>query len=184
LVLNKADLVDPAVLVEKVDVFRALVAHRAYAVISAKEGGGIRPLLTELTALLPEGPRYYPKDQLSEVNLRFIAAETVREKILLNTFEEIPHAVAVGIDSFEEQSGGNTIIHATIYVEKDSQKGIIVGSGGAMIKKIGTQARTELSKTFDQRVQLFLHVKVLKNWRSDARLMRQFGYFTPTDDES
>jgi GTP-binding protein Era len=127
--------------------------------------------------------RYYPADQLSEVNMRFIAAEVIREKIILNTEQEIPHSVAVAIEGFKERDDNMTYIDATIYVERDSQKGIIVGKGGATIKQIGMEARKELAEMLGTRVYTDLHVKVLKNWRRNIPLLRRLGYRLPNADE-
>lgn len=122
------------------------------------------------------GPRYYPADQVSEVNMRFIAAEVVREKVMISTEDEIPYAVAVEIDSFRERSENLTYISAVIYVERDSQKGIVIGKNGEKIKQIGSLARAELSNILGTSVYLELNVKVAKNWRSDEDLMRRLGY--------
>ena len=149
--------------------------------VCAGEGGGVGELTDALVPYLPLGPRYYPKEQVSEVNLRFLAAEIVREQVLLNTHEEVPHAVAVEVESFEERHS-EYIIHAVIFVEKASQKGIIIGKRGSMIKQLGTAARQEMQRVFGNKVQLFLHVKVEKNWRSDVRAMRRFGYDVPKGD--
>ena len=131
---------------------------------------------------MPNGPRYYPVDQVSEVNMRFIAAEVIREKIILNTEQEIPYSVAVEVEEYKERSENMTYISATIYVERDSQKGIIIGKSGEMIKRIGAQARAELVDMVGTQVYLELHVKVLKNWRMDEDLMRRLGYRLPKDN--
>ncbi len=181
--LNKADLMQDPHLTEHADAIKALVEATETFVVSAADGDNVDVMVTALEKYLPEGPRYYPKDQVSDQNLRFIATEVVREKIILNTYQEIPHAVAVGIDTFEEDVHGKQYeIHATIYVERESQKGIIIGSRGSMIKQIGTEARAELEKVYGNPVQLFLHVKTLRNWRSDDRLMKRFGYHVPKSD--
>jgi GTP-binding protein Era len=176
LALNKADLT-PADF--DASEHTALIDHVAAIPVSAAEGTGVDTLLDMLFESLPEGPRYYPADQVSEVNMRFIAAEVVREKIILNTEHEIPHAVAVEIDEFKEREDGLNYISAVIYVERASQKGIIIGKSGAMVKHIGTQAREELADMLGTRVYLDLRVKVLKNWRSDEALMRRLGYRLP-----
>jgi len=132
---------------------------------------------------MPLGPRYYPVDQLSEVNMRFIAAETVREKIMLETEQEVPHSVAVEITSYRERSDQLTYISAVIYCERESQKGIIIGKGGERIKRIGSLARTELGTLLGTAVYLELDVKVLKNWRSDEALMRRLGYRMKEDKD-
>jgi GTP-binding protein Era len=115
--------------------------------------------------------------------MRAVAAEVIREKVMTYTEEEVPHASAVEIIEYKERSDGTHYISATIYVERDSQKGIIIGQKGAMLKRIGTEARQELQKIIDARVYLELHVSVLKNWRSDPRAMQRFGYRVQKDDK-
>lgn len=181
LALNKADLLDEAQQEAHTAAYEALVPYTTALLVSALNGDGVPELVATLTDLLPEGPRYYPADQVSEVNMRFIAAEVVREKIMLATEQEIPHAVAVEIVEYKERSEDMTYISAVIYVERDSQKGIIIGKGGGMIKQIGQEARTELQTMLGTQVYLDLQVKVLKNWRSDDRLMRRLGYRIPKD---
>lgn len=156
----------------------ALVPHITDFKISALKGTQVPELVAKLTAMLPLGPRYYPADQVSDVNMRFIASEVVREKIILNTDKEIPYAVAVAIETYTEGEE-RTSIEGIIYVERDSQKGIIIGKGGSMIKTIGTAARLELQEILERPVHLELRVKVLKNWRDDAALMRRLGYRLP-----
>ena len=157
----------------------ALIEHRQAIQISALKGTNVEILLAQLLAQLPLGPRYYPADQVSEVNFRFMAAETIREKIILNTEQEIPYSVAVEIDSYKDRDDTLTYISAIIYVERDSQKGIIIGKQGKMIKRLGTEAREELSAIIGTKVYLDLRVKVLKNWRSNEGFMRQLGYRFP-----
>jgi len=180
LALNKIDQISGAA---DYSTHTALVEHIHVAPISALTGTNVPELIAYLLTKLPLGPRYYPADQVSEVNLRFIAAEVVREKIILNTEQEIPHSVAVEIDSFRERADNMTYISAVIYVEKESQKGIIIGKGGEMIKRIGTQARQELTPLLETRVYLDLRVKVLKDWRNDEALLRRLGYHLPKDSE-
>lgn len=182
LALNKADLL-------KGETGRAaaraayadLISHEAALLLSALQGESVAELIETLYQRLPPGPRYYPVDQVSEVNMRFIAAEVIREQIMLLTEEEIPHAVAVEIESYAERSADLTYISAVIYVERDSQKAILIGKGGAMIKQIGTAARQQLSEMLGTQVYLDLRVKTLKNWRSDETLLRRLGYRLPKD---
>lgn len=180
LALNKSDLTMGA---SNVDAYLSLVEHSSAHTISALTGEGVPALIEAITALLPLGPRYYPADQLSEVNLRFIASETIREKVMLHTDEEIPHAVAVEVEEYREREDGTHYVNATIYVERESQKGIIIGKGGAMIKQIGTDARLELAESLNAPVYVELHVKVLKNWRSDPRFMQRLGYRLPKKED-
>jgi GTP-binding protein Era len=177
LALNKADLLaTPAEREQRAAQFRSLIDVEASFLISAQDGDGVDALFAHLAGLLPEGPRYYPADQVSEVNMRFIAAEIVREKVMLHTDDEIPYSVAVEVDSYRERSDNLTYISAVIYVERDSQKGIVIGKNGDKIKQIGSDARTELSELIGTKIFLELNVKVAKNWRSDDELMRRLGY--------
>jgi GTP-binding protein Era len=183
LVLNKADLLQTEGAGAHVQANLNLIAHQKAYQVSALSGDGIDALIADLIALMPLGPRYYPADQLSESTLRHIASEVVREKILLNTEQEIPHAVAVEVESYQEREDGTHYVSAVIYVERDSQKGIVIGKGGAMIKKINTEARQELEAITSAHVYLDVRVKVLKNWRSDEKLMSRLGYRTPKSDD-
>jgi GTP-binding protein Era len=177
LVLNKIDLVEKASEhVARVEAYKTLTPHDELFTISAQLGNNVDELMAALIARMPEGPRYYPADQVSEVNMRFVAAEVVREKVMLNTEEEIPYSIAVEVDSYKERSDLLTYISAVIYVERDSQKGIVIGKGGDKIKQIGSEARTELGRMLGTKVFLDLNVKVAKNWRSDEDLMRRLGY--------
>ncbi len=176
LALNKADLLPSDRAEEILEAHRALVAHIESFLISALQGIGVPELVNALLARLPHGPRYYPVDQLSEVNMRFIAAEIVREKAMIHTEQEIPYSIGVEIDSYRERSDALTYISAVLYVERESQKGILIGKGGEMIKRIGSEARAELAEMLGTEVYLDLRVKVLKNWRSDDKLLQRLGY--------
>ena len=176
LALNKVDQLSDKHRESNIDAHKALIPHEKAFLISALEGAGVDEMMGDLVGRLPRGPRYFPVDQLSEVNMRFIAAEIIREKVMLHTEQEVPHSVAVLVDSFRERSDELTYISATIYVERESQKGIIIGKGGEMIKTIGSEARAELREMLGTDVYLDLHVKVLKNWRSDEKLMQRLGY--------
>ena len=173
LVLNKIDLVG-----DKADRrdHLALISHDLVFETCASDGTGLGDLIDGLIPLLPLGPRYYPADQVSESNLRFLAAEIIREKIIELTSEEIPHAVAVEIIRFREKNDIN-IIEAVVYVERESQKGIVIGKRGKMIKRIGIDARAELERLLEGRVHLETRVKVLKNWRRNEQFMQRLGYF-------
>ena len=140
-----------------------------------KQSFNIDKLLDRLVELSPEFPPYFPKDQLTDKNERFFVNEMIREKILLNFKKEIPYSVEVTTEDFKEEE---TIIkiRSIIIVERDSQKGIIIGHKGAAIKKVGTQARIDLEKFFNKKIFLDLQVKVNKNWRSDEKLLKKFGY--------
>lgn len=177
LVMNKIDLLDDRQLEEHAAAYRALLPGVEEIFISAVKGTNREELLAAIIDRLPPGPRLYPVDQLTDMHERDSAAEIIREKVLLLFAEEIPHAVAVQVDEFKERSEDLIYIRATIYVEKDSQKGIIIGKGGKMLKQVGAQARPELEQMLETRVYLDLWVKVLKNWRKDNAALRRLGYY-------
>jgi GTP-binding protein Era len=181
LALNKIDLLNEGNREARVAEHKGLLAHDAAHLLSAIRGDGVPALLDDLMGRVPVGPRYYPADQTSDVNMRFVAAEIIREKAMLHTDQEIPHAIAVEIDSYQEGED-ETAISGILYVERESQKGIVVGKGGSMIKRIGTEAREDLIEMLDTRVRLDLRVKVLPNWRSDEKLMQRLGYRTGKED--
>jgi GTPase len=183
LVLNKVDLLASAQ-IDHQAAYTSLVASKQVLPVSALKGEGLDALLAAVHDVLPLGPRYYPPDQVSEANMRFIAAEMIREKIILHTEQEIPYSVAVEIDEYKERDEETVYISAIIYVERDTQKGIVVGKAGAMIKQIGSEARVELGEMLNARIYLELHVKVLKNWRSDPDLMRRLGYRMPDKNDN
>jgi GTPase len=176
LALNKADTLKDAESDARIALHKALIEHKEARLISAQNGDGVEDLVTYLVEQMPQGPRYYPADQLTEVNMRSISAEVVREKIILHTEQEIPHSVAVEVVEYKERENGMHYINAMIYVERDSQKGIIIGKGGAMLKQVGVEARQELREMLGADVYLDLHVTVQKNWRSDEDFMRRLGY--------
>ncbi len=176
LALNKLDRLSPGQIEGRVEVCRALLPDADWTTLSAVNGSGVDDLLKRVISKLPAGPQFFPEDQLSDTALRDIVAEIVREKILLNTEQEVPHAVAVEIQEFKERSAELTYIGANIYVERDSQKGILIGKGGAMLKKISSEARTDIEALLGTKVYLELWVKVLKNWRRDEDLLRRLGY--------
>jgi GTP-binding protein Era len=145
--------------------------------ISATEGTQVDKLITALEKILPKGPPYFPEDALTDLPERFIVAELIREKIFRLTGEEIPYATAVTIDSFKEQKKGQLVkIEATIHLERDSQKGIIIGKHGSKLKRIGTESRHEIERMLETKVFLKLFVRVQKNWRKDTKALRKFGY--------
>lgn len=183
LALNKADLLAAERREALIAAHEALIPHEHTLLVSALQNSGVADLVTDLMARLPLGPRYYPADQVSEANMRFIAAEIIREKIILSTEKEIPYSVAVEVEEYKERSEEMTYISAVIYVERESQKGIIIGKGGAKIKQLGAEARIELQHELGTQVYLDLRVKVLKDWRSDEALMRRLGYKLPKDDK-
>ena len=177
LVVNKIDLVEKPKLLPLIDRFRGLRDFREIVPVSAATGDGVGLLLERIRDAMPEGPKLFPDDLFTDQSERFIAAEIVREKILQLTHREIPYAAAVTVDSFKEDEEKNRIrITATITVEKDSQKGILIGRGGRMLKEIGTQARLEMERFFAAKVFLELFVRVRKDWTKDPRWLKEFGY--------
>ena len=177
LVLNKVDLApSPETLQRRVEAFRLLVPDAEWLTTVAVTGEGVPQVLQAIIDRLPEGPRYYPEDQLSDTTVRDIVAEMIREKVLLNLEEEVPHGVATVVEEFKPRSENMTYVHATIYVERDSHKGIVIGKKGQMLKTISQQARTEIEGFLGTKVYLELWVKVLKNWRRDERTLRRLGY--------
>ncbi len=175
LALNKIDLAHDSA---EFAAHLALCEYEKALPISAREGRGISDLIACLIPLLPPGPRYYPADQASETNLRFLAAEIIRERIIELTDDEVPHAVAVEITRFREKRR-STEIEASIFVERGSQKGIVIGKRGDMIKRIGVESRVALESLLEAHVHLETRVKVQKNWRSNAEFMRRIGYRLP-----
>ncbi len=144
--------------------------------LSAKTGNNKENLLKEIFAKLPYGDMFYPEDTVTEESMRDVTQEIIREKILLNTKEEVPHCVAVLVDKYEEKDNIDKI-YATIYCETKSQKGILIGKGGSLLKKIGTDARIELEKITEKKVYLELTVKIEKDWRKNKNALKMFGYF-------
>lgn len=177
LVMNKVDKVKKQEKIEENLVTYKLLFDENIPVlrISAKTGRNKDTLLDNIYKKLPEGDLLYPEDVVTEENMRDIAEEIVREKILLNTSDEIPHSVAITIDKYEETDEIDRI-YATIYCEQKSQKGILIGKGGCLLKKIGTEARIELEKITEKKVFLSLEVKVEKDWRKKDKILKNFGY--------
>lgn len=178
LVINKIDLVrNKGELLPLIDHYRQVMAWHAIIPICALTGEGVDDLLAQLKTLLPEGPRYFPEDHLTDQPERFLVAELVREKVFHLLREEVPYAVAVTVETFTERPEQSRIdIEATIHVERDSQKGIIIGKKGQMLKEIGKQARSDIEALLGCHVYLGLFVRVQKNWRKDPRARSEFGY--------
>ena len=176
LVLNKVDLVeDEVVVMNNLNSYKEAYMFAGGITLSATEGFNIDKLKDMIVDRLEVGPMYYPEDQVLDLPERFVVAEIIREKVLLKTKEEIPHSVAVTIESFKEKSK-MIEINATIIVERPSQKMIIIGKGGNMIKSIGTDARRDIVKFLNQKVYLELFVKVETNWRNNKKYLKEFGY--------
>ncbi len=177
LVLNKIDLQEKETLLPMIAAYQELYPFAAIVPISALFNNGTDVLLQETLKYLPVGPRLYPEDIPTDSTERFIVAEMIREKIFLLTSQEIPYATAVTVDSFKEDEHRKLVtIHATIYVEKGSQKGIIFGRKGAMLTSIGKNARHDIEELLDRKVLLKLWVKVRKNWTSDLRFIRELDH--------
>ncbi len=176
LALNKIDRMSPDQIASRLEAYRALVPNADWTTLSAVKGDGVDDVLQRVIDKLPAGPQFFPEDQLSDTAMRDIVAEIIREKVLLNTEQEVPHAVAVEVQEFKERNADLTYISATIYVERDSQKGILIGKGGAMLKKISSEARVDMEALVGTKVFLELWVKVLKNWRRDDALLQRLGY--------
>lgn len=175
LLLNKIDTATQDRLNEAVEYWHELLQKAEILPISAKENVNVDLLINKIKAIIPEGPQYYPDDQLTDRSERFIVNEVIREKILMNYQKEIPYSVEVVTERFKEDL--NLIsIEAEIFVERDSQKGIIIGHKGESLSKVGKEAREELEKFFDKKVFLKLFVKVRKDWRSKENDLRRFGY--------
>ncbi len=180
LAVNKVDLMQAKALDERVTAYRALLPHAAdWAVITALDEAGRADLLARIVSLLPLGPRYFPEDQVTDLQERFIAAELIREQALLLTHQEVPHSIAVLVDEFKERPDGVVYVSATIYVERDSQKRIVLGKGGQVIKQIGQGARVQIEEMVGGRVYLDLWVKVWEQWRKKDSRLRYLGYALP-----
>jgi GTP-binding protein Era len=177
LALNKRDLLaDETQEQENVAAYRALLPNAQPLLLSATEGYNVDALLELILENLPEGPRFYPADRLTETQVRDTVAEIIREKVLLQYEDEVPHSVAVQVTQFKERSEDLTYIAATIFVERDSQKRILIGKGGSALKELGRRARAEIEPMLGTQVFLELWVKVLKNWRRDESALRRLGY--------
>jgi GTPase len=175
LVINKVDLAVGSQVVDKIAYWKEHVKAEEIIAVSALKEINIDQLLPTIKKYLPEHPGYYPKDDLTDRSERFFAAEMVREKIFTNYDQEIPYSSAVSIESFKEEEK-IIRIRATIYVERDSQKGILIGKGGSSLKKVGTEARASMESFFGKQVFLETHVKVADNWRKETLKLKHFGY--------
>lgn len=177
LVINKMDLVPRERLLPLMATYAARFPFREIVPVSALTRDGIDDLVMTVKALLPEGPRYYPEDMVTDLPERFIVAEMVREQVLRQSREEVPYGVAVTVEAFTESPEKNlVVINAVIHVERDSHKRIVVGKGGARIRAIGQASRVTIERLLGCRVFLELFVKVQKNWTDSDRLLREFGY--------
>jgi len=177
LVINKIDLISREKQLVLIDNCRNIHTFKEIVPVCALKGFNVDRLLDVIWNILPEGPQYFPDDMITDRSERFIAAEIIRGKITILTHKEVPYSTAVMIESFKEDATkGLTHIQAVVNVEKDSQKGIIIGKRGGMLKKIGTAARLELERFFDTRIYLELFVRVQKDWAQNPRMLGEFGY--------
>jgi GTPase len=174
LLLNKIDLIPKKNVLPIIDRYSKLATFDEVIPMSAKSGENVETFVTQIMKYLPEGPMFYPSEQISDQQERSIASEMIREKVILFTEEELPYSTAVIIDRFEEEKNLNRI-YASIFVDRDSQKGIVIGKGGEKLKEIGTAARQDLELFFGRKVFLELHVKVKKGWRDDDDTLRTLG---------
>ncbi|KUG04333.1 gtp-binding protein era [hydrocarbon metagenome] len=176
LVVNKIDLSSADEIQEFIKPFTLHMNFAEIIAISAAQGTNVSDLLEKTFGYLPEGPLYYPEEDMTDQPVSFIVSELIREKALILTRDEIPHSLAVDIEEFKQQNGGKLYLRAVIYTERDSQKGIVIGKNGQMLKQIGEQARSDIESFLDQSVYLDLWVKVKKNWRDSESNLNQLGY--------
>jgi GTP-binding protein Era len=176
LVLNKIDLTSKGAILEKIAAYAALYPFKEIIPVCALSGDGVECLVDCVSGYLPEGPLYFPDDILTDLPERFIVAEIIREKIFRLTRDEVPYSTAVEIENFKERPDGLITIGAVINVERDSQRGIIIGKKGAMLKKIGMDARREIEQLLATRVFLELFVRVHRDWSEDPRALKEMGY--------
>lgn len=180
LVLNKVDLLkDKSRLLPHIEAYKQACEFADYVPVSALKGTGLKDLRKVIVSRLPEGPAYFPEDYVTDQPERFLAGELIREKVLLATQQEVPHSVTVNVDRWEEGER-LTRIYATIRVERDGQKGIVIGAKGAMLKRIGTLARQEMESLFGVKIYLDLHVKVQPDWREKASFLNTLDWRTMT----
>ena len=176
LVFNKIDLVTPEVLLERVESYKDALDFAGVFPISVLQGNNVNELMAGLINALPEGPQYYPADQITDHPEYFVVSELIREKILQLTQEEIPHSVAVTVDKMQKDEFDKVHVYANIIVERKSQKGIIIGKGGRLLKEIGTRSRRDIQQLLGNKVYLELWVKVEKDWRKRKSNLQEYGY--------
>lgn len=181
LVLNKIDLVHPDTMMPKIEQYQSYMDFTDIIPISALEGLNVDHFIDVLKSFLPEGPKYYPDNQISDHPEQFVVSEIIREKILHLTSEEIPHAIGVNVDRMIKEDEDRVRIEATIYVERDSQKGIVIGKGGKKLKEVGKRARRDIEMLLGSKVYLELWVKVQRDWRNKVNFIRKIGYVEDQD---
>jgi len=183
LALNKVDLLkDKSQLLPLIEEYRAVYEFADYVPVSSVKRGGTAELLKVILKYMPAGPLYFPEDHVTDQPERFLAGELIREKVLRATRQEVPHAVAVTVDKWED-GPKMTTIYATIHLERDGQKAIVIGTGGAMLKQIGTQARQEMERLFGLKIYLDLHVRVQPNWRENRSFLNALDWRTMTGED-
>ena len=175
LVVNKVDLIDREKLLPILSEYSTRRNFAAIVPISATDGTNVDALIDEAKKFLPEGVQYYPSDMITDQPERLIIAELIREKLLHATQDEVPHSIAVDVEEFTTRDNGTIFIRATIYVERDSQKGILIGKGGAMLKNVGKAARPEIEMLLGTKIFLDLWVKVKRDWRNSIGALQSFG---------
>jgi GTP-binding protein Era len=176
LIINKIDTVKKADILPVMDQYKTLSQFKEIIPVSAKKGDGISVLLKKICDYLPQGPLYYPDDLVTDQLERFMVSEIIREKIMELTVEELPYSAAVEVNNWTEREDGLVSVSCNIYVEREGQKAIIIGSKGEMLKSIGSAARVDIEKLLQTKVFLELWVKVRKNWRNDDQLLKELGY--------
>ncbi len=177
LVINKIDLIHPDEIIEIIESYKDELEFSDIVPISALQGNNVDSLLKVIESHLPEGPMYYPKDRVTDHPEHFIVSELIREKALHLTEQEIPHSIGVEVTKMKSENEGEKVhVQATIYVERDSQKGMVIGKGGKMLKRIGTLARKDIENLLGSKVYLELWVKVQKDWRNKTQFIRSLGY--------
>lgn len=176
LVVTKADLATPEQVKEQLDAARKLARFSDELVVSAQTGFNVDSFVSLVASKLPEGPQWFPEDMDTDASDEELVAEFVREKVLYNARDEVPHSVGVLCDDIQWKKDGHASVTATIYVEREGQKGILIGKGGSMIKRIGVAARKDLERLFGCKVFLELKVQVRPDWRRDANVIRRLGY--------
>ena len=174
--MNKSDLLKPEQVLPRTQAYSELLPDAKWLLFSAEKGNGRSELLQLLVDALPQGPRYYPADQVTDTYLRDIAAELVREQIMLQLRDEIPHSVAVQIQDYKERANGTTYISANIFVERPNHKQIVIGAKGSQLRRIGAAARKEIEAMIEGKVYLELWIKVEPKWRRNEKVLRRFGY--------
>ena len=180
LVINKIDLIHPDDLLPLIEQYKNKYPFKEIVPISALQGNNVDHFMNVLAEYMPEGPQYYPEDQVTDHPERFIISELIREKVLHLTREEIPHSVAVVIEQIKKREDEKVLVQASVVVERKSQKGIIIGKQGAMLKEIGTRARKDIEQLLGSKIYLELWVKVQENWRNKSFHLQEYGF---KDDE-